>query len=331
MKKTLLFSVCAVCLTTLVPAWAASPFVGGWNVEMTMRNRPMDAKLVIKEADGKMTGVWVTPRGKENLESVAVKDGTLSFSRKLDRQGRSLEIKHVAKIKNGALAGWVVTRQGQVPFNGKKAKNANEVFEGKRGPDRDGRPQRLEGTDGERPPRADGQRPPRGDGQRPPRDGQRPERNGQSGPPDFSQLLSRLDSNNDGKLQKAEAPERMAENFSRLDKDGDGALDSSEFERMQKEGGKRAEGGQRSDGKRGNRYFSQLLSRLDNNNDGKLQKAEAPERMAQMFGRLDKDGDGALDASELEHAQKQRQRHGQSGPRGTHGKGQRGGGHAPTQ
>jgi Ca2+-binding EF-hand superfamily protein len=329
MKKTILFSVCAMCLLTLVPAWAASPFAGGWNVEMNMRNRPMDAKLVIKEAGGKLTGVWVTPRGKENLESVAVKDGTLSFVRKLDRQGRKLEIKHVAKIKNGVLAGWVVTRQGQVPFNGKKAKNSNEVFEGKRGPGRDERPQRLEGADGERPPRPDGQRPPRGDGERPPRDGQRPERNGQ--PRDLSQLLSRLDSNNDGKLQKTEAPERMAEHFGRLDRDGDGALDTSELEHMQKQGGRRGEGGQRPNGEDGSRDLSQLVSRFDNNKDGKLQADEAPEHMAQLFTRLDKDGDGALDTSELEHAQKQRQQHGQGGQRGSHGNGQRGRGHPQTQ
>ena len=60
----------------------------------------------------------------------------------------------------------------------------------------------------------------------------------------------------------------------------------------------------------------QMLERLiqaDANGDGKIQKAEAPERMAGMFDRLDANSDGELDKEELE-AIAQRMRGGQRPP-----------------
>ena len=42
-----------------------------------------------------------------------------------------------------------------------------------------------------------------------------------------------------------------------------------------------------------------MLERLDANKDGKIQRSEAPDRMAQFFDRLDRNGDGELDEDEL--------------------------------
>jgi len=242
MKKHIIIGVCALCILTVAPAWAASPFVGGWDVQMTRNDRPMDAKLVIKGQGGSLSGVWVTPRGKETLQSVTASGGTLSFVRKLERQDRSIEIKHTATIKDGKLVGQSTTRRGTTAFAGKRAKDSSETFSGRRGrggqEGREGRPPRFE--DGERPPRGEGgpdgegrQRGTRGEG------GDRQGGGGQNGPRDLTQLLNRLDANGDGKLQESEAPERMAEHFGRLDRDGDGALDSSELEHAKKQRGKR--------------------------------------------------------------------------------------------
>ncbi|MEE9131493.1 MAG: PDZ domain-containing protein [Phycisphaerales bacterium] len=61
------------------------------------------------------------------------------------------------------------------------------------------------------------------------------------------------------------------------------------------------------------RSLAGMLQRLDANGDGKIQKSEAPQRMAQFFDRLDSNGDGELDEDELK-AMSDRMRGGRRGP-----------------
>lgn len=51
----------------------------------------------------------------------------------------------------------------------------------------------------------------------------------QGGPPSFSQLLSEMDTNKDGKLAKSEVKGRLANDFSKIDADSDGFLIESEL------------------------------------------------------------------------------------------------------
>lgn len=60
--------------------------------------------------------------------------------------------------------------------------------------------------------------------------------------PSPEQMLQRLDADKDGKISKAEAPERMAENFDRRDTDGDGFLTKEELAAPPAGGGR--QGGQ---------------------------------------------------------------------------------------
>jgi hypothetical protein len=54
---------------------------------------------------------------------------------------------------------------------------------------------------------------------------------------------------------------------------------------------------------RENSELSQMLMQLDDNDDGKLQRKEAPPRLnSQLFRLVDQNGDGALDKSEVERA-----------------------------
>ena len=55
-------------------------------------------------------------------------------------------------------------------------------------------------------------------------------------------MLERMDANKDGKIQRSEAPQRMAQFFDRLDTNSDGVLDEKEVQAM----GQRNRGGQRS-------------------------------------------------------------------------------------
>lgn len=60
---------------------------------------------------------------------------------------------------------------------------------------------------------------------RPPRQGQ-----GQRGErPDFAELLTKMDSNQDGKLSKTEVKGRLQQNFAQIDSNQDGYLSAEEF------------------------------------------------------------------------------------------------------
>lgn len=62
---------------------------------------------------------------------------------------------------------------------------------------------------------------------------QRP--SGQQGaPPSFSRLLTEMDTNKDGKLEKSEVKGRLANDFSKIDSDGDGYITQTEFEQAPK-------------------------------------------------------------------------------------------------
>lgn len=53
-------------------------------------------------------------------------------------------------------------------------------------------------------------------------------------PPTFSELLEKMDANEDGKLAKAEVKGRLKENFDEVDTDEDGFISEKEFEKAPK-------------------------------------------------------------------------------------------------
>ncbi|NJN14614.1 MAG: hypothetical protein HC813_03055, partial [Planctomycetes bacterium] len=61
-------------------------------------------------------------------------------------------------------------------------------------------------------------------------------------------LLARLDLDQDGKISREEAPERMKERFDEMDTDGDGFIDADEQkalrERVRGRGGRGGRGGE---------------------------------------------------------------------------------------
>lgn len=77
--------------------------------------------------------------------------------------------------------------------------------------------------------------------------GQQQGRQQQGGPPSFAQLLSELDANKDGKLEKSEMKGPLENEFTKLDTDEDGYLSESEFKKAAPPQG----GGQRSEPRNG--------------------------------------------------------------------------------
>ncbi|MFP6581360.1 MAG: hypothetical protein VCD00_02250 [Candidatus Hydrogenedentota bacterium] len=174
------------------------------------------------------------------------------------------------------------------------------------------RPQRGERPESGARPEGQSDRPERG--QRP-EHWDRPERGQGQG---FDAVIERFDLNGDGKLQLDETPDRMTRMFARLDRNGDDTIDKREASAMREQARRGPERGPRDD-RRGPeagdgppRRGSQpergegsrrpgdrtgveiMISQMDANGDGRLDKSEMAKRMEPFFDRLDTNGDGVL-------------------------------------
>jgi len=163
---------------------------------------------------------------------------------------------------------------------------------------------------------------------------QTPEPGDRPAPPNRGErLVDRLDQNGDGKLAVSELPEFMQERLKGADANGDGFITADEINAMAgpERGGDRPEGAGRGGDRRGggagrggdmpgdgpmrggapgDRRMrggfgdpAQMLERFDENKDGKLAKAELPERMAERMMESDLDKDGFITLEELKKAE----------------------------
>ncbi|MCX6631640.1 MAG: hypothetical protein NTW28_28860 [Candidatus Solibacter sp.] len=135
-------------------------------------------------------------------------------------------------------------------------------------------------------------------------------------------LWTALDADGDGSISAEEIINSPAA-LRRLDRNGDGILTLEEM-RPVMPGGRGPEGGERREGPAGADGNSveetvKTLMAFDTNGDGKLQKAELPERMQAIFERGDANRDGLLTADEVRamaQAQAQPATGGREGGRG---------------
>ncbi len=59
------------------------------------------------------------------------------------------------------------------------------------------------------------------------------------GKPQFAELLTKMDTNGDGKISKTEVQGRLKNDFAKVDKDSDGFITEAEFKQMPARGPKR--------------------------------------------------------------------------------------------
>ncbi len=104
--------------------------------------------------------------------------------------------------------------------------------------------------------------------------------------------FDQMDTNGDGFIDKAEIAAARDARFAESDTNGDGALDDAELaaQSQKRDADRKASSKDRR---------AKMISRLDANNDGKLQKEEmGGGRMERMMSRLDADGDGRISKEE---------------------------------
>ncbi len=130
------------------------------------------------------------------------------------------------------------------------------------------------------------------------------ERGFDAGGPPPGRLASALDADHDGTISAAEIRSSSSA-LKVLDVNGDGQLTSDEV-RPPFDGGRRGRGGE--GGERGEAPaasaddLADTLMAFDHNADGKLDRAEVPERFQGLFDRSDANKDGALTRDELKQS-----------------------------
>ncbi len=111
-----------------------------------------------------------------------------------------------------------------------------------------------------------------------------------------------LDLNNDGVLDAHEI-ESAPQSLAKLDKDGDGRITADEVRQAMPEGrGRGGRGGRGPEESAGPDVVEETVKTLmnfDANGDGKLSKAELPERFQGIFDRGDENKDGFLTPEEI--------------------------------
>ena len=110
--------------------------------------------------------------------------------------------------------------------------------------------------------------------------------------PNPEEVISRLDTDKDGKISKEEAKGPLLKNFARVDADTDGFISLEEL--------KVAAALRRDRSRRPNP--EEVISRLDADKDGKISKEEAKGLLLKNFARVDANNDGLISLEELKVA-----------------------------
>ena len=122
------------------------------------------------------------------------------------------------------------------------------------------------------------------------------------------QIISALDSNQNGTLEKSEANDELRPYFAQHDKNGDGAIDETEARvianyvngKMKQSTLTESTPEDTLEGKKGGYTASQIVAFLDKNKDGKISISEASNELKPNFQYIDTNQDGFIDKNEAE-------------------------------
>ena len=121
-KQLLLISAAIIVGLLTTPTLAADngAVTGTWSVTMSFQGNQVDVTLMITEEDGSLGGTWTTRRGESTLSNVAWDGETLTFQRKIERQGMEFELDHTATIDGDKMTGKMTTPRGENEFSGER-------------------------------------------------------------------------------------------------------------------------------------------------------------------------------------------------------------------
>ncbi|KEZ78935.1 EF-hand domain-containing protein [Salinisphaera hydrothermalis] len=111
--------------------------------------------------------------------------------------------------------------------------------------------------------------------------------------------LTSADTNQDGKISRAEANAAQDRAFTKLDTNGDGTVDEKEFDAGQP--GLPADATEQ-DKQRRHQVIASWFKHMDANGDGKISRSEYRKALQPYFDRLDTNGDGYISKDELRAA-----------------------------
>lgn len=107
--------------------------------------------------------------------------------------------------------------------------------------------------------------------------------------------IFKMDTNEDGKLDKSEVEGQLLQDFAKIDTDKDGFLSRKEINSTPKP-------------QKGKRPSLNEIFKMDSNEDGKLAKSEVKGQLLKDFAKIDTDKDGFLSRNEVENAPKPQRR-----------------------
>lgn len=111
--------------------------------------------------------------------------------------------------------------------------------------------------------------------------------------------LTSADTNQDGRISRAEANASQEKTFKHMDTNGDGQLDAHEFDAGQSGLSADADAEERS---RRKRVIGGWFKNMDTDGSGTISRSEYRKALTPYFDRLDSNGDGYLSVDELKQA-----------------------------
>ncbi len=96
--------------------------IGEWNMKLKMGERQFESKLVIsKNADGSLSGQWLSDYGEHVVSDVKFENGKLTFNRKSKLGEREWESSFEGTVEGNQLKGAIKSERGEIEANGTKA------------------------------------------------------------------------------------------------------------------------------------------------------------------------------------------------------------------
>jgi hypothetical protein len=118
-KKAILAGVALVCVMLAPVVIAAEGIVGEWEFKSQMPGRTSTATMTItKNADGKLTGTWSSPRGDSTLSDITFEKGSVKFVQISSFGGRETKTTYEGTVAGGKLTGKGQGQFGEFTFEG---------------------------------------------------------------------------------------------------------------------------------------------------------------------------------------------------------------------